>query len=86
VPANSFLFHPKLYWSGPSWVNTNWLVIDGLNRYGFKDHASALRETTLEMVDKSGCYEYFDPLNGEAAGAANFSWTAALAIDLLKTK
>jgi hypothetical protein len=86
VPTSSFWFHPKLYWQGPSWVNMNWLIIDGLKRYGFKDHASALRETTLEMVAKAGCYEYFDPLTGEAAGAANFSWTAALAIDLLKSK
>jgi neutral trehalase len=86
VPLDSAWFHSKLYWSGPSWVNTNWLIIDGLERYGFKDHAAALRETTLEMVDKSGCSEYFDPITAEAAGADNFSWTAALAIDLLKTK
>ena len=64
----------------------NWLIIDGLNRYGFKDHAEALRESTIEMVAKSGCFEYFDPLTGEPAGAANFSWTAALAIDLVKRK
>jgi hypothetical protein len=86
VPTSSFWFHPRLYWQGPSWVNMNWLIIDGLTRYGFKDHAAALRESTLEMVTKSGCSEYFDPLTGEAAGADNFSWTAALAIDLLKTK
>jgi len=86
VPINSFWFHPKLYWQGPSWVNMNWLIIDGLKRYGFKDHAAALRESTLEMVRQAGCYEYFDPLTGEPAGAENFSWTAALAIDLLKSK
>jgi glycogen debranching enzyme len=85
VPVSSFWFNPKLYWQGPSWVNMNWLIIDGLNRYGFKDHAAALSESTREMVAKNGCYEYFDPLTGEAAGAANFSWTAALALDLLKT-
>jgi neutral trehalase len=84
VTTSSFWFHPKLYWQGPSWVNMNWLIIDGLNRYGYKDHAAALRESTLEMVNKSGFHEYFDPLNGEAAGADNFSWTAALVIDLLK--
>ncbi|HVX24633.1 MAG TPA: trehalase family glycosidase [Candidatus Saccharimonadales bacterium] len=84
VPTESFWFHPKLYWQGPTWVNMNWLIIDGLKRYGFHDHAAALRESTLEMVAQAGCYEYFDPLNGEPAGAANFSWTAALAIDLLK--
>ena len=86
VPLNSFWFDPKRYWQGPSWVNMNWLIIDGLKRYGFRAHADALRESTLEMVAKSGSSEYFDPLTGEAAGAANFSWTAALAIDLLKTK
>lgn len=84
VPVNSFWFQPKLYWQGPAWVNINWLIIDGLNRYGFRDHAAALRESTLEMVAKSGCSEYFDPLTGEAAGAPNFSWTAALVIDLLQ--
>ncbi len=85
VPVNSSWFHPKLYWQGPTWVNINWLIIDGLNRYGYKDHASALRETTLEMVGTNGCSEYFDPITGEAAGATNFSWTAALTIDLLKS-
>jgi neutral trehalase len=83
VPLDSFWFHPKLYWQGPSWVNMNWLIIDGLKRYGYNDHANALRESTLEMVARSGFYEYFDPLTGEAAGAANFSWTASLTIDLL---
>lgn len=85
VPTNSFWFQPKGYWQGPTWANINWLVIDGLKRYGFKDHALALHESTLEMIGKSGFSEYFDPLTGEAAGASNFSWTAALTIDLLKT-
>jgi hypothetical protein len=85
VPTSSFWFHPKLYWQGPTWVNMNWLIIDGLKRYGFKAHAGALRESTLEMVGKSGFSEYFSPLTGEAAGVDNFSWTAALSIDLLKS-
>jgi hypothetical protein len=86
VPINSFLFHPQTYWQGPTWVNTNWLIIDGLKRYGFKDHAEALRESTLEMIENQGCWEYFDPLTGQGIGAPNFSWTAALAIDLKKIK
>ncbi|MDL2363123.1 MAG: trehalase family glycosidase [Patescibacteria group bacterium] len=86
VPLNSEWFQSKLYWQGPSWVNMNWLIIDGLKRYGFNDHALALTESTLEMVERAGSYEYFDPITGEAAGAANFSWTAALALDLAKTR
>jgi hypothetical protein len=83
VPVNSEWFKPFGYWQGPAWVNTNWLIIDGLRRMGFTDHADALTESTVEMVGKAGCYEYFNPLTGEPAGAANFSWTAALAIDLI---
>lgn len=84
VPVSSPWFHAKRYWQGPAWVNTNWLIIDGLRRYGFDDHADALAETTLEMVAQSGFAEYFDPLTGEAAGADNFTWTAALVVDLIK--
>jgi hypothetical protein len=84
APLNSPVFSPERYWQGPSWVNTNWLIIDGLKRYGFHDHAAALTETTLEMVEKGGMAEYFDPNTGEPLGAANFSWTAALTLDLLQ--
>jgi hypothetical protein len=84
VPLNSLYFDPYRYWQGPSWVNTNWLIIDGLKRNGFLEEAKILQERTLEMVRKSGMYEYFNPLNAKPAGAANFSWTAALTIDLLK--
>ena len=85
VPVNSSWFKPTLYWQGPTWVNMNWLIIDGLERNGFHDHANALKESTIEIVKHSGFSEYFNPLTGEAAGAPNFSWTAALTIDLLKT-
>ncbi len=86
VPVNSPWFKPHTYWQGPTWVNTNWLIIDGLKRMGYADHAAALTESTIEMVRISGCYEYFSPLDGSPAGAANFSWTAALIIDLLQQK
>jgi glycogen debranching enzyme len=84
TPVNSAWFNPTRYWQGPSWVNMNWLIIDGLQRYGYKDHAAALMESTLEMVKRGGFAEYFNPLTGEPAGADNFTWTAALTIDLLK--
>jgi hypothetical protein len=84
VPLDSQQFEPQRYWQGPSWVNMNWLIIDGLRRYGFTDHAAALTETTLEMVRMSGMAEYFDPLTAEPLGAHNFSWTAALTLDLLR--
>ncbi len=84
VPLNSAWFNQRAYWQGPSWVNTNWLLIDGLTRMGYLDHAAALKETTLDMVATHGCFEYFSPLDGTPAGSPNFSWTAALALDLAK--
>lgn len=85
VPRGSSYFSPFKYWQGPTWVNTNWMIIDGLTRYGFGLEAKELEAKTLEMVAKSGFYEYFNPLTAKPAGAANFSWTAALTIDLLKS-
>ncbi len=78
-------FQPMRYWQGPTWMNINWMVIDGLKRYGFHEHASALTDLSLELVEKSGFAEYFDPITGEPLGTDNFSWTAALAIDLLRS-
>jgi hypothetical protein len=84
APLNSPYFDPLRYWQGPTWVNMNWLIIDGLQRYGYHDHAVALRESTLEMIAKSGISEYYHPLTGEPLGAHDFTWTAALAIDMIK--
>lgn len=84
VPLNSPWFNAKRYWQGPTWFNTNWLIADGLRRYGYKDHADALIEGSLELVTQSGFYEYYNPLSGDPLGASNFSWTAAVAIDWLK--
>ena len=86
VPLNSEWFQEHAYWQGPTWVNMNWLIINGLRGYGYKEHADALTESTLEMVKSSGFAEYFSPVDGSPAGADNFSWTAALVIDLLKAK
>lgn len=85
VPLNSPWFNPKRYWQGPTWFNTNWLVADGLRRYGFREHAAALVESSLELVQDGMFSEYYNPLSGDPLGAPNFSWTAAIAIDWLKS-
>ena len=84
-PITSDWFNPQRYWQGPTWINTNWLIIEGLKNYGFDKEANELKEKTLKLVNKSGIYEYFDPLNGTPLGSNNFSWTAALAIDLINS-
>ncbi len=85
VPFNSSYFDPLKYWQGPTWVNTNWLIIKGLENYGYQDEADQLRQKTLDLVSRNGMSEYFSPVNGQPEGAPNFSWTAALTIDLMKS-
>jgi hypothetical protein len=86
VPLSSEFFDPFKYWQGPSWINTNWLIIDGLQRNGFHAEARELKAKTLELVSRHGMSEYFNPETGAPAGAPNFSWTAALTIDLIHQK
>lgn len=86
VPLNSPWFDEHKYWQGPTWINTNWLIIDGLRRYGFEEEAERIKTQSLKLVASNGSYEYFSPKNGSPAGAPDFSWTAALIIDLLKQK
>lgn len=83
VPFESKFYKELGYWQGPTWVNTNWLIVDGLERYGFKDEAEHIRNQSVKMVEENGPYEYFSAKNGDPAGAKNFSWTAALIIDFL---
>lgn len=85
VPMNSPYFNHRAYWQGPTWINTNWLIIDGLERYGFSDEAQKLKSRTIDLVQKSGFSEYFSPIDGFPAGISPFSWTAALTIDLITT-
>jgi len=69
VAPGSPQFDAIRYWRGPVWVNTNWLLGE--------------KERTLALVERSGFWEYFNPLTGQGLGAHDFSWTAALVLDML---
>jgi hypothetical protein len=84
VPLSSDDYSELGYWQGPTWINTNWLIVDGLRRYGFQEEADFISKKSIELIEKSGSYEYFSAKSGEPAGAHNFSWSASLAIDFLK--
>ncbi|NIN52878.1 MAG: hypothetical protein GTN80_07310 [Nitrososphaeria archaeon] len=86
IPSTSLdspYFKHITYWRGPIWINTNWMLYQGLRTYHFNEHAERLRKAMLDLVRESGFHEYFDPHNGEGHGSDNFSWTASLTIDLL---
>jgi glycogen debranching enzyme len=83
VPLDDPAFDGRRYWRGPTWVNVNWMLIEGLRRAGEDAAADRLAGRTLELIERAGFREYFDPRTGEGCGAEDFAWTAALALDLL---
>lgn len=76
-------FEPMRYWRGPVWVNVNWFLIRGLQANGLDEDAATLREHTLDLVMRHGMFEFYDPRTGRGLGSSEFSWTAALTLDLL---
>ena len=78
-------FDRRRYWRGPVWLNTNWLLWHGLRQHGRQDLAHEIVRSSLGLVALSGFREYFDPFDGTGRGSTDFSWSAALAIDLIRS-
>jgi glycogen debranching enzyme len=78
-------YDPEQMWRGPTWVNVNYLLIEGLKRSGREDVARELRRRTLEMVmGHNDIYEYYHPETAApgSKAASIYGWSAALFIDL----
>ena len=86
--VDSSLFDSKRYWRGPIWPQMNWMLFHGLKHYGFEQTAQIVKSDLLELVSRSGFYEYFESQknlvknNSKGYGGDNFSWTAACVLDL----
>ncbi len=79
--ASTFADEPSYesnrYWRGPVWFHINWLIAQGLRKYGFDDTADKIKQSTMQLAEKSGFSEYYDSQTGSGCGGGNFSWTAA---------
>lgn len=78
-------YTPGRMWRGPTWVNVNYLLIEGLQRSGYEELARELRRRTLDLISsRDDIYEYYDPVSGEnpPTAASMFGWSSAVFIDL----
>lgn len=85
VALNDPQYNPEQMWRGPSWVNVNYLLVEGLSRSGYPELARELRQRTLDMIaSRDDIYEYYHPETGaNPPGAASiFGWSSAIFIDL----
>jgi hypothetical protein len=71
-------YNPRRYWRGPTWLNTTWLLAEGLWTHGEEALAHRLRADMITLVAGAGLREYFNPRTGSGHGTSNFSWSAAL--------
>ena len=60
----------------------NWFLIEGLQRYGHEDLAGVIRHDTLYLIESAGFREYYDARDGSGCGSEDFSWSAALTLEL----
>lgn len=78
-------YDPFQMWRGPTWVNVNYLLIEGLQRSGYPDLVREFRQRTLDLICcRDDIYEYYHPLSGENPpnAASMFGWSSAVFIDL----
>lgn len=72
----------KMLWRGPTWVATNWFIVRGLRKHGQDKIADQIVERMVEMIEKWGFREYYNPETGQGYRRENFGWST-LILDLL---
>ena len=78
-------FEETRYWRGPVWINSNWIIYQGLLDKD-KNFSNLIKNKTLKLLENKKFHEYYNYKTGECLGANNFSWSAALYLDLKLNK
>ena len=82
TPTDSPEYAPEHYWRGNVWPCLNWLIYQGLRRYGFHDIADELSARSFALLEQSGFWEYYHPETGAGLGGQDFSW-ACVMLDMI---
>ena len=69
-------------WRGPSWINSNWLIAEGLRVHGLANLHATITDATCAMVERSGFREYYHPDTAEGFGSRDHSWST-IVVDML---
>ncbi len=85
VKSDHQTFEEKRYWRGPVWINCNWLIYEGIKNKD-KEYSIKIKNETISLIENKGFHEYYNCNDGSVMGANNFSWSAALYLDLVMQK
>ena len=69
----------RLYWRGPTWINSAWLLWMGLVRLGYDTEAMEMARRLSDAVVAERLREFYEPYSGEGLGAKEFGWSSLIA-------
>ena len=69
----------RLYWRGPTWINSAWLIWTGLVRHGYAPEALEMTKRLAQAVAAERLREFYEPYSGEGLGARDFGWSSLIA-------
>ena len=89
IPRDDPAFADQQYWRGSIWPPMNYLILQGLRRYGFRDLAVELawRGADMFLADRHRtgmCRENFDSRTGQGRGRRFQSWGPLFALGALE--
>ena len=89
IAADNPAFAPRTgYWRGPVWIDQAYFGVRALQNYGYRATAARMRRQLFEnaygLMDRAPIYENYDPRSGAGLNSANFSWSAAYFLLLLR--
>jgi hypothetical protein len=81
--------YPTQFWSGTIWAPQTYHAVHGLAGYGRADLAAAVARAYCDAVAVSfamsgHAYEHLSHLDGHGLNAVDYTWTAAVALVLMK--
>jgi len=89
IARNDPAFADQFYWRGSIWGPTNYMVYQGLNRYGFDEEALTFAQKSYELfMDdwKAECHsdENYHAWGGNGGGDTHYTWGALLCLVALE--
>ena len=71
------------YWRGPVWMAVGWMMLEILDKYGYRaERMEAAKRLYRMVIRDGGLREWFDSTDGHGCGAHEQGWTAAILLRL----
>ncbi|MBD3224335.1 MAG: hypothetical protein GF313_06365 [Caldithrix sp.] len=80
--ADSY-YNPKGYWNGPVWVEWNYLIMDGLIQYGYREEARELvmrvaKNMVKQLKKDHNLWEFYSPDDQWAGYHKTYIWAGII--------